>query len=435
MRSPAIPECAPRTSPSLKAMPRSTPPTATVSRPESRDWWMKATKSAMGNAERSPAITQRGRGPAPPAAGVRRPTRRSGAEGRRRNRPARSASARRASSSSGTTRPCGSMSTSWDKLVPRPAAVALPLLLVLEGEAQRVPDVLRRGREHEAPPVEVHGGRAHQAGAAGLCLRRGDARLVAALLQRLAQVVRIAAERAGVAGEVVVLERVRVLEQLVVHLPEEALVARPLGGGGRLEGDRVAPDGKGLVVELHARLVLADELLQLRAERLAIRAFEVRELDDRDRRVRLAERRPELLHVELGALRAVEAGVVVGEDLQDLAGGHALPGEAHRERRHPRRVLAALVLPQAPRERVRAPAVAELVPRHALHDLDLRRREPREIDAGQRVGGLLRGGAGRSERRGGRERDEGGEGAGVEHGRASGAGNCRGAPPGRQGTG
>jgi hypothetical protein len=68
------------------------------------------------------------------------------------------------------------------------------------------------------------------------------------------------------------------------------------------------------------------------------------------------------------------------------------------------------VLAQAPRQRVGAAAVAELVRRHAPHHRRLRRRQRGEVDAGELLG-LDGGGARRrgGDRGGGEEEAEGGE--------------------------
>src|SRR5512135_2934598 len=165
MRSPGASDWALRTSPSLKATERSTPALPTVSTPVSLDWWMKATRSATGKPERSPASRQRGRGAAPPAGGERSASRRSPAVGSRAKRPARSARARRASSVWGATRPWASTSRyrrviAGPELVLAPASAA-PLFLVAQGELQAL---VRPVGEQVAAAVEEQGGRAGEPG-------------------------------------------------------------------------------------------------------------------------------------------------------------------------------------------------------------------------------------------------------------------------------
>src|SRR6266540_1207688 len=299
--------------------------------------------------------------------------------------------------------------------VPLPAAVLRPLLLVLQRELEPVDRVVH---DDEGPAVQEDRGSALDPCGARLRLRVADAREEAAVGEGGAERLGIAAHVARDRGELVGRVGGRRREERVVHRPEDLLVPRPLRRLRDLERAGVALDGERLEDELHPRPVPVHERLERRADELAVRAREVGELDHRDGRLGAAERRAELRDVELRAL--VERGVVGRDEARELVLLRPAAHEPRGERRHPRRVAAGPVLPQALRERVRAAAIAERLLRPVHEELPLLgaesvERHPRE---GRRVGGGRLGRPGRVGRRG--------EGAGEgEHGGGAAAGHHR----------
>ena len=114
-----------------------------------------------------------------------------------------------------------------------------------------------------------------------------DARGVDAAAQLVGEPVDVEAELAGVADEIRRHQRVLVLEQQVVHLPELALRRRRLGRLGRELGVRVDV-GERQVAEDVAQVVaeLRHDLAHDRLGAAAEGALEVAVLDERDGRAR-----------------------------------------------------------------------------------------------------------------------------------------------------
>ena len=141
----------------------------------------------------------------------------------------------------------------------------------------------------------------------------------------------------GVAEEVVVPQRVLVLEQKVVHLPERALLRRGLGRLRRLLRVRVDVVERQVPPDVGDVAEVAQQLAHDRLRLAAVRALEVAVLEHGDRRV---DRAADVVALRVDRLREVDDEVRRAEQRPDprppgqpLRSEDEEPGERRREQR------------------------------------------------------------------------------------------------------
>ena len=201
------------------------------------------------------------------------------------------------------------------------------------------------------------------------------------------RVVEVGAElgqvQADLLGELLHLGRgqvVLVLPQLVLVLPELPLL---LGRDGRFRRQpRVGVLRQRVVLEVDANLLaeLVEDLPQHRLEPLAVRAFVVRKLDERDPRAGVAFHR-RLRHVD--ELRVGRA-VALLQRFADLGLGVPLVGQTRHVLDRVQRPPARLVLLRRGEQALRLAADRRLAVDDAKEDLASHLVELRDVDAGWR---------------------------------------------------
>ncbi len=188
-----------------------------------------------------------------------------------------------------------------------------------------------------ASAVDEEGGRAGDAAEVGAVDILGDAGGAGVLAQVVGEAFDVEAQLLGVGDQIIRAERVLVVEQEVVQLPEGALLGRGLGGFGGELGARVDVVQRQVPPDVADVAELAEELADDRFGLPAVGALEVAVLDDRDRRVDRPANVVALgvdVDVEVDErLRGSEQGADPQPSRQQRRGAEQQPGDERRAER------------------------------------------------------------------------------------------------------